>query len=133
MPPSAKLVGATIEANSKRRTRVVTNEELQAILEELARRDMRAYRVTFFCALTCCRFGEAAKLEWIDVDLGSGRAYSVKTKNDEDRAIPVSGTLVDLLREIGPRGRPCRQNTKGQRYRQPPEAFRKAVAALVIE
>ncbi|NLV98141.1 MAG: site-specific integrase [Desulfovibrionales bacterium] len=130
MPPRAKLIGATMKAGSNRRTRVVTNEELQAILEELARRDMHAYRITVFCALTCCRFGEAAKLEWIDVDLEAGRAIFRKTKNDDDRAIPLSGTLVDLLREIGPGEGLVFKNTKGQHYRQTPEAFRKAVAAL---
>ncbi|GAB1411230.1 site-specific integrase [Desulfovibrionales bacterium] len=130
MPPRAKLIGATVKPDSNRRTRAVTNEELQAILKELARRDMYAYRITVFCALTCCRFGEAAKLEWIDVDLGSGRATFCDTKNGTSREIPLSETLVDLLKGVGPSKGYVFLNQQGKPYSQAPGAFKQAVDTL---
>lgn len=101
MPPRAKLIGATLKPDSNRRSRIVSNQELQAILEALAGRDQHAYRLTLFCALSCCRFSEAANLEWKDVDLGMGKALFRNTKNGTSREIPLSDTLVDLLRGMG--------------------------------
>jgi len=129
-PPRAKHVGATLKPESNRRTRILTGQELQAILGALADRDQAAYRITLFCALTCARFGEAARLEWKDVDLGQGQAIFRGTKNGSDRTIPLSDTLVDFLRGIGPGKGLVFPNGNGTQYRQTPQPFRKAVEAL---
>lgn len=137
-PPRAKHVGATLKPDSNRRTRTLTGQELQAILEALAERDQPAYRVTLFCALTCARFGEAARLEWKDVDLGLGSATFRGTKNGTDRTIPLSQTLVEFLRELKQEGDANRDrrnglvfpNGDGTMYRQTPQPFRKVVESL---
>lgn len=139
-PPRAKHVGATLKPESNRRTRILTGQELQAILAALAERDQYAYRITLFCALTCARFGEAARLEWKDVDLTLARATFRGTKNGSDRTIPLSDTLVDFMRGLKNQSGPDSDAMKGQGlvfpngdgtiYRQTPQPFRKAVEAL---
>lgn len=130
MPPRAKLIGATLKPDSNRRTRTVTNQELQSILQALARRDQCAYRLTLFCALSCCRFSEAANLEWQDVDLDAGRALFRNTKNGTSREIPLSDTLADLLRGMGAgRGRVF-IGSQGKPYTQAPRSFREVVEEL---
>lgn len=130
MPPRAKLIGATLKPDSNRRTRVVTNQELQAILTALAERDPHAYRLTVFCALSCCRFSEAAALQWQDVDLGQGKALFRGTKNGSDREIPLSDTLVDMLRGMNPKTGHVFLGSQGNPYNQAPRAFREVVEDL---
>ena len=129
-PPRAKHVGATLKADSNRRTRTLSNQELQAILTALAERDQHAYNITLFCALTGCRFGEAAALQWQDVDLGRGECTFRATKNGQDRAIPLADSLVDFLRGMGPGKGLVFPNGNGTQYRQTPSPFRDAVDAL---
>ncbi|GAB1411208.1 hypothetical protein MASR1M90_23620 [Desulfovibrionales bacterium] len=130
MPPRAKLIGATLKPDSNRRTRTVSNQELQQILTALAERDQYAYRLTLFCALSCCRFSEAANLEWKDVDLGMGKALFQNTKNGTSREIPLSETLVDLLRGMGPGKGRVFMASQGKPYKQAPKSFRDVVEEL---
>jgi integrase len=132
MPPRAKLIGATLKPNSNRRTRTVTNQELQSILELLRVRDQHAYWLTLFCALSCCRFSEAANLEWGDIDLAVGRAMFRNTKNGTSREIPLSDTLVDMLLTVGKargKGRVF-LSAQGKEYKQAPSVFRDVVEEL---
>ena len=129
-PPRAKHVGATLKPDSNRRTRVLTGQELQAILAGLAERDQAAYNLTLFCALTGCRFGEAAALQWQDVDLGLGQCTFRATKNGQDRTIPLADALVDFLRDMGPSKGLVFPNGNGTQYRQTPSPFRDVVDAL---
>lgn len=132
MPPRAKLIGATLKPNSNRRTRTISNQELQAILEAMSARDQHAYRLTLFCALSCCRFSEAANLEWRDVDLGAGRALFRNTKNGTSREIPLSDTLVELLTGMSrSKGKGVVfLSAQGNQYRQAPAVFRDVVEEL---
>lgn len=130
MPPRAKLIGATLKPDSNRRTRIVTNDELRAILNALAERDQYSYRLTVFCALSCCRFSEAANLEWKDVDLGMGKALFRSTKNGTHREIPLSDTLLDLLRGIETGKGRVFMSSLGKPYRQAPSSFREVVERL---
>lgn len=132
-PPTARDVGATIGKGGNRRTRVLTGQELQEILSVLAERDPNAYAMTLFCAMTGCRFGEAAGLEWKDVDLGAGEATFRNTKNGTDRTIPLPDSLVAFLSEIRGQGRlagPVFVNGAGKPYAQPPQPFRDTVEDL---
>lgn len=132
-PPTARDVGATIGKGGNRRTRVLTGQELQEILSVLAERDPNAYAMTLFCAMTGCRFGEAAGLEWKDVDLGAGEATFRATKNGQDRTIPLPDSLVAFLSEIRGQGRlagPVFLNGAGKPYAQPPQPFRDTVEDL---
>lgn len=132
MPPRAKLIGATLKPDSNRRTRTVTPSELQAILDALAKRDPNAYQLTVFCALSCCRFSEAANLEWRDVDLGAGRVLFRNTKNGTSREIPLSETLVALLKGIDPSQSRVFLGNQGKPYTQSPKSFRDVVEELKL-
>lgn len=129
-PPRAKHVGATLKPDSNRRTRTLSNLELQAILAALAERDQAAYNITLFCALTGCRFGEAAALQWQDVDLGLGQCTFRDTKNGQDRTIPLPDSLVEFVRGLGTGKGLVFPNGNGTQYRQTPTPFRDAVDAL---
>lgn len=132
-PPAARDVGATIGKGGNRRTRTLTTSELQAILQVLDERDRNAYAITFFCALTGCRFGEAAGLDWRDVDLSMGETTFRDTKNGTNRTVPLPDSLVDFLTELRRQGRltgPVFLNAAGKTYTQPPQPFRDTVEAL---
>lgn len=123
-PPRGKHVGAVLKPESNRRTRTLTGTELQAILEALAERDQHAYRLTFFCAMTCCRAGEAFKLDWRDVDLANTQATFRDTKNGTSRTIPLSPALVDMLKDMKPKTGLVFLGAKGEPYTQAPRSFR---------
>lgn len=133
-PPRAKHIGATLKPESNRRTRILSAHELQALLDELGRRDPHAYRLTLFCALTCCRAGEAFNLDWKDVDLMSGQSVFRGTKNGTDRTIPLSDSVVELLRGMSKgQGKDSGLvfiSARGKPYRQAPGAFRDVVEKL---
>ncbi len=132
-PPQARDVGATLGRGGNRRTRTLSNAELQAILEALAERDRHAYGITLFCAMTGCRLGEAANLQWKDVDLASGEATFRATKNGKDRTIPLPATLEDFLNDLRSQGRVAGHvfvNGLGHPYTGTPQAFRNAVEEL---
>ena len=129
-PPRAKHVGATLKPDSNRRTRTLSNQELQNILSALAERDQAAYAITLFCALTGCRFGEAAALQWQDVDLGPGECTFRATKNGQDRTIPLLDSLLDFMRGMGSGSGLVFPNGNGTQYRQTPTPFRDVVDAM---
>ncbi|NCC05657.1 MAG: site-specific integrase [Proteobacteria bacterium] len=132
-PPQARDVGATIGKGGNRRTRTLAPSELQAILRALAERDQNAYAITLFCALTGCRFGEAAGLTWRDVDLATGEATFTDTKNGTHRTIPLPDSLVEFLTDLRGRGRITGAvflNGAGKVYTQPPQPFRDTVESL---
>lgn len=132
-PPAARDVGATIGKGGNRRTRTLTTLELQSILQALAERDRNAYAITLFCALTGCRFGEAAGLEWSDIDFSIGEATFRDTKNGTNRIVPLPESLVGFLTELRGQGRlvgPIFLNGSEKAYTQPPQPFRDTVEAL---
>ena len=133
VPPSAKRVGATAPKNN-RRTRTISDEELQAVLDELKGRDIRAWRVTLFAAATGCRASEAFRLRWTDLDLNAKTAVFPKTKNSDARVVPLADELVTALADL-PAGKPTSPvftNEAGGAYREAPAAFRAAVDALQL-
>lgn len=132
-PPQARDIGATIGRGGNKRTRALSVDELTTILEALAERDQPAYRFTYFAALTGCRFSEAAGLQWRDIDLDAGEAVFRKTKNGEDRTIPLPGVLVQFLKDLrnqGSIGGPVFLSSKGTAYTTTPQPFRDVVEAL---
>ncbi|NCD26051.1 MAG: site-specific integrase [Deltaproteobacteria bacterium] len=132
-PPAARDVGATIGKGGNRRTRTLSTAELQAILQALAERDRAAHAITIFCAMTGCRLGEAAGLEWKDLDLSVGEATFRATKNGKDRTIPLPVPLVAFLVDLRSQGRVAGHvflNSAGNPYTQTPQPFRDTVEAL---
>ena len=56
------------------------------------------YLLVVMALATGARRGELLGLTWDDIDLNRGIAVLEKTKNDERRALPLTGHLLDLLK-----------------------------------
>jgi len=123
--------GIALARKDNSRLRVLTPGELLQILEEL-RGNPVDRDITLFCALTGCRFSEAARLTWEYVDIDRKIALFPETKNKDPRSAYLSQHLVEMLKVQGPGGPGERvfPNRQGEPYRQPPDAFRAAVARL---
>ncbi len=96
--PSGRQIGA-VASSDNRRMRVIAPDEQKALLAEMRLRSERAYRITHFALLTGCRFSEASKLRWAQVDLEStpGSVTFRDTKNKDNRTIAISQALCELL------------------------------------
>jgi integrase len=126
--PSAKQVGATAPKDN-RRLRVLTPKESEDILSELEKCNIHAWRITKFAMLTGCRASEAFGLCWRDVNLEEKQVRFVDTKNKDDRYIPLTPAVANLLFSFGP-GRPeeivfTRSGNKP--YTETPHSFRTVV------
>jgi integrase len=98
----AELAGVRPPVGSTRRKRVLTREELAAILPVL-RASSRPYAAAMrFMLLTLTRRQEAALARWGHVDLAAGTWTIPETKNGEPHTVPLSRQAIDLLRTIRP-------------------------------
>jgi len=92
------------EASRRRRLRPGEEERL------LAAAGPHLQRLIIAALETCCRLGELLSLQWRDVSLERGEIVlrAEKTKDREDRIIPVSGRLRAVLEmvRLDPAGRP---------------------------
>lgn len=130
-PPSGKRVGVTAPRNN-RRERTIRPEEMKAILDYLATSDKNAHDLTLFACLTGCRLGEAAKLQWKDVDLTAKKLTFRDTKNKDSRTIGIEEELHELLSSL-PQKKATNhvfQSRKGTPYTETPMSFRGVVEKL---
>lgn len=87
----------------KRRDRVLTQEELEAILPALVAPDANIYAQALrFMLLTLCRRDEACSATWDRVNLDAGEWRILETKNGQPHRVPLSRQAADLLCQIGP-------------------------------
>ena len=131
-PPSAAQIGAT-SPKDNRRLRVLTQEELTKLLNEVKKRDIHAWRITVFAMLVGCRFSDAANLRWGQVDFERKTVSFVKTKTVA-RVIPVGDELLFFLKEFGP-GLPKERvfvSKQGKPYKEAPNTLKTAVDALEL-
>src|SRR5208283_4417358 len=98
-PPTGKRVGVSGPGDN-RRTRVISYEEQEAIMDHISISDPYAWRITRFAFLTGCRLSEAFDLTWAGVDLSRGTVTFTDTKNHDPRTIPVSPDLEELLKSM---------------------------------
>lgn len=138
--PSGKQIGATAPLNN-RRLRVLTPAEKEKLLDALAQRDLRTWRLVHFAMLTGCRLSEALGLHWGAVDLDAAVVRFVDTKNKDTRAVPFAGPLAQvfkgILGEMGLKGdekpaadAPVFANERGKAWTAVPGAFLAAVRGL---
>lgn len=130
-PPSGRVIGSTAPKNN-RRMRVLEKNELDLLLAELKKKDICAWRISLFAALTGCRLGELGTLTWRNVKLEEKTVTFPKTKNGVARTIPIESGVVDMLRGIPP-GKPTDYvfvNAKRKPYTNSPAIFRDTVEAL---
>jgi integrase len=80
------------------RERRLNGDEEQKLLTELLNcRSTWIAPLFQFSIETACRRSEALKLKWADVDLGKRIAVLRGTKNGDNRIIPLSGKVVQVL------------------------------------
>ena len=84
------------------RLRVLTPEEIQTLLAELAATDQTAHDLTVFALLTGCRASEAFKLRWENVDFTREAALFPETKNREPREVFLAQEVLAMLKSRGP-------------------------------
>lgn len=86
---------------SRGRVRFLSDEERARLLK--ACKDSNnpyLYPVVVLALSTGMRHGEIMGLTWDDVDLNRGRAILHETKNDERRAVAITGRALELLKEL---------------------------------
>lgn len=127
--PSMKKLGLSNIGNN-RRTRVIEECEMVKILDNLKMRDINAYNIVVFGALTGCRFSEAAGLKWGDIT-ESGITFK-KTKNNDLRIIPISNPLKTFLESLNRKENHENVflNTRGKIYKEAQHSFRQVVKEL---
>lgn len=87
----------------KRRDRVLSRDELAAILPALTAPDANTYAQALrFMLLTLCRRDEACSATWGSVDLDAGEWRILETKNGQPHRVPLSRQAVAMLVRIGP-------------------------------
>lgn len=96
--PMKRQIGIE-KVKDNRRLRVLTNDEIKQLLDDLIVNDMFTYRLTRFCLSTGCRLSEAAHLKWSSVNLDESFVYFVNTKNNDSRKVYISDDIVKMLYE----------------------------------
>lgn len=97
----AGLAAIHAPATVTRRKRVLTREELAAVLPVLRAGKSHAALLRFLL-LTLARLGEAAGARWGDVDLPGGTWTIPETKNGEPHVVPLPRQARALLEAIRP-------------------------------
>lgn len=131
-PPPAAQIGAAAPKDN-RRLRVLTQKEISDLLNEIKQRDLPAWRITVFAMLLGCRFSDAARLLWGQVDFERKTVSFVKTKTVA-RVVPVGDELLSFLREFGPTlpNEHVFLSSYSKPYKEAPSALRVAVNALKL-
>jgi integrase len=89
------------KTEARGRTRFLSDEERDALLEACGKSAWPALRTLVLLAITTgARKGELTSLKWADIDLKKGRALVRETKNDEPRTLPLAGSALEALREL---------------------------------
>ena len=86
---------------SRGRVRFLSDDERTRVLKACHEsRNAYLYPVVVLALSTGMRQGEIMGLTWDDVDLNRGRAILHETKNDERRAVAITGHALELLKEL---------------------------------
>jgi integrase len=97
--PGNPVAGTNRPAEPPSRERVLTDAELGAIWA--ACRDDVYGRIVKLLALTAQRRGEVAGMRWAEIDLDGAvwRLPKVRTKNEREHVVPLSGPAVAILQD----------------------------------
>ena len=80
------------------RVRFLTDDERERLLDSCqVSRNSSLYTIVVLALSTGARRGELLSLHWADVDLKRGMLTFRKTKNDETRAVPLTGYALNVL------------------------------------
>ncbi len=119
------------------RVRFLSDDERKSLLEACKESsDARLYLLVVLAVSTGARKGELLGLRWPDIDLKRGVAVLHQTKNDERRALPLTGLALEILSERSKVRRLDTDlvfaNAKGQPT-FPRKAWEEALSAAEIE
>ena len=89
-------------ATVQRRDRVLSREELAALLPVLAASDRPYAAALRFMLLTLARREEVGQASWRAIDLDAGTWTIAETKNGRPHVVPLSRQAIDLLRARRP-------------------------------
>ncbi len=84
--------------NELKRIKVLSDEQIYKLIGLIKSKPVKD--LISFLIFTGCRKGEALNLKWEDVDLQNGIIAVKATKTKEDRHIPVSEILKELLLNV---------------------------------
>lgn len=102
VPAELAQITPPAEGAVERRRRVLSRDELAAILPALRASDRPHAKAMLFMLLTLARREEVATARWGHVDL-EARTWTIpETKNGEPHVVPLSRQAVDLLRSCRP-------------------------------
>ena len=86
---------------SRGRVRFLSDDERAGLLKTCKESsNPYLYPVVVLALSTGMRSGEIMGLTWDRVDLGNGRAILDETKNGERRGVPITGHVLELLKEL---------------------------------
>lgn len=85
-------------ATVQRRKRVLSDEELRALLPALAASKQPCADALRFMLLTVARRQEVASARWRDINLTTGTWTIPETKNGEPHIVPLPRQAIDLIR-----------------------------------
>jgi len=83
------------------RTRVLTDDELGRVLDEVEKIENPHVKAAFVLLLhTGCRLSEALRATWSDFDLTAGRWTIPSTKSGKPQVVPLSEVVVEMLKKV---------------------------------
>ncbi|MBF0227656.1 MAG: site-specific integrase [Desulfobacterales bacterium] len=86
--------------SDNRRTRFLSVEEAEKLLEALKNRSIETYQITLLSLHTGMRFGEIAKLTWGDIDIPNEIITISDPKNARNRAAFLTERLKKMFLEM---------------------------------
>ena len=125
--------GIKLPRIDNKRTRFLSHEEAQALLEELKRRSPRTHDQALLSLYTGLRFGEITALRWADIDFEHNIIYVRDGKAGSRQAYMTTGVKQMLQARRPERARPddlVFKSLRGTRQLLISSAFRRAVASL---
>ena len=121
-----------IKSYDNRRTRFVSLEEANALLEDIKSKSEDTWRITLVSLLAGLRFGEIAGLQWKDIDINHSTITILDPKNGRTRHAHITLTLKAMLYEMRA-GKPEElifPDRNGQRRVQISDTFNRSVDKL---
>ena len=82
---------------NNKRTRFLTYEEAEMLLNKLQRTNKQLYEMAFLSLYTGMRAGEIFNLKWQDVDFKNGIIYIRDPKNKADRVAYMTADIKEML------------------------------------
>jgi integrase len=83
------------------RTRFLAIEEIRRLMEACrVSRNKMLYPVVTIALATGMRYSEITTLQWDQIDLDKGYIHLYKTKNGEERTVPIPDSVVELLKSL---------------------------------